>query len=148
LASIWGISFLLRVYLFAAGFFSVQFMDSSEDELQSEIEMLPTRSILPRPNNHTQSMRFGRRCAARYGIQLLLSTAGIFIAGYLFWPGTLSRPSMNPSVDIRLPSHNSVWSKHTASVKEAFLHAYEGYERHTTFPDDELRPVSNSGRRK
>lgn len=94
-------------------------------------------------------MRLGRRCAARYGIYFLLFTAGIFITGYLFWPGiSLSRPSVNPSIDIRPPSDNLIWSKHTASVKEAFLHAYGGYEMHTTFPDDELRPVSNSGQRK
>lgn len=35
-----------------------------------------------------------------------------------------------------------IWTDRAAQVKNAFLHAYHGYERHA-FPHDELRPVSN-----
>ncbi|KAL4066002.1 glycoside hydrolase family 47 protein [Scleroderma yunnanense] len=35
------------------------------------------------------------------------------------------------------------WAQRAAQVREAFLHAYHGYERYA-FPHDELRPLSNS----
>ncbi|KAG6890086.1 hypothetical protein C0995_012035 [Termitomyces sp. Mi166 len=36
------------------------------------------------------------------------------------------------------------WSARADKVKEAFVHAYDGY-RHHAFPNDELRPVSGTG---
>ena len=35
------------------------------------------------------------------------------------------------------------WASRAEQVREAFLHAYHGYERYA-FPHDELRPISNS----
>lgn len=35
------------------------------------------------------------------------------------------------------------WARRATQVKEAFLHAYHGYERYAS-PHDELRPISNS----
>jgi hypothetical protein len=36
------------------------------------------------------------------------------------------------------------WRRRAASVKEAFLHAYEAYESEA-FPQDELRPLTADG---
>ncbi|KAH0835805.1 glycoside hydrolase [Lanmaoa asiatica] len=44
----------------------------------------------------------------------------------LFWP----------------PETPQIWAERAAQVKEAFRHAYRGYEQHA-FPHDELLPVSN-----
>ncbi|KAF8552304.1 glycoside hydrolase family 47 protein [Imleria badia] len=44
----------------------------------------------------------------------------------LFWP----------------PETPEIWAERAAQVKEAFRHAYRGYEQHA-FPHDELLPVSN-----
>lgn len=40
------------------------------------------------------------------------------------------------------PETPEVWADRAAKVKGAFLHAYQGYERHA-FPHDELQPISN-----
>jgi hypothetical protein len=40
------------------------------------------------------------------------------------------------------PETPEIWADRAAQVKNAFLHAYHGYERHA-FPHDELRPISN-----
>jgi hypothetical protein len=36
-----------------------------------------------------------------------------------------------------------LWTSRAASIKEAFLHAYRGYEKYAPFPADELQPLSN-----
>jgi hypothetical protein len=134
-------------------------MGLNDDELEDRLEMLPTHSTTRRPNTHTTFIRLGRRLAARYGVPLLLGIAGMTVFGYLFWPGGFAphRPRPRPPpigpdiddiVDIHPPSPNLIWLERGASVKEAFVHAYGGYEKYTTFPDDELRPISNSGQRK
>ncbi|KAL4066003.1 glycoside hydrolase family 47 protein [Scleroderma yunnanense] len=43
----------------------------------------------------------------------------------------------------RPPEPSAVWTERAARVKEAFLHAYHGYERYA-FSHDELRPISNT----
>ncbi|KIJ59230.1 glycoside hydrolase family 47 protein [Hydnomerulius pinastri MD-312] len=40
------------------------------------------------------------------------------------------------------PETPEIWAHRAAQVKNAFLHAYHGYER-LAFPHDELRPISN-----
>jgi len=40
------------------------------------------------------------------------------------------------------PETPEIWADRAAQVKNAFLHAYHGYE-HYAFPHDELRPLSN-----
>jgi hypothetical protein len=126
-------------------------MNASNDELEEQLEMLPTHSS-PRMlgNTHTQSNRLGRSSGAWHRITLLLSTAGIVMVGYLFWPRMppSSLSSLDPSTDTRVPTDNSTWLRRASSVKEAFQYAYGGYDKYTTFPDDELRPVSHSGQRK
>ena len=124
-------------------------MDSSDDELDEQLEMLPTHSGARKPNVHDQTIPFSRFCIAHRGLTFLLVIAGIVSVVYLFWPGPtwLHRPT-SPDSDNGSPIHDPLWSSRAVSVKEAFLHAYGGYEKYTTFPDDELRPVSNSGQRK
>ncbi|KAF8840808.1 glycoside hydrolase family 47 protein [Paxillus ammoniavirescens] len=41
------------------------------------------------------------------------------------------------------PETPEIWADRAAQVKNAFLHAYHGYERFA-FPHDELRPISNT----
>ncbi|KAG8220813.1 glycoside hydrolase family 47 protein [Butyriboletus roseoflavus] len=41
------------------------------------------------------------------------------------------------------PETPEIWADRAAQVKNAFLHAYHGYEHHA-FPHDELRPISNT----
>jgi len=129
--------------------FVVLAMALSYEELDDQVEMLPTHT-LRRPSGQFQSVRFVRRCAARYGTPLLLGITGIAIVGYFFWhvPSPPPRPPIPINFEIHPPSYDLIWTKRSASVKEAFLHAYSGYEKYTTFPDDELRPISNSGQRK
>lgn len=45
-----------------------------------------------------------------------------------------------------LTMHPSTWDERKGEVKEAFLHAYDGYMRHA-FPADELAPVSGKATR-
>jgi hypothetical protein len=126
-------------------------MESSDDELDERLEMLPTHSAAWKPNVHSQTKPFNRCCTTRRGISLLLlSAAGIFAIAYFFWPGIAwpPPPPIVPPKDISSAIHDPIWSNRSLSVKEAFLHAYGGYEKYTTFPDDELKPVSNSGQRK
>lgn len=67
-------------------------------------------------------------------------------------PPLLSSPS--PDIPAPVPDPpttviaDPIWPERAASVKEAFLHGYNGYEQFTTFPDDELQPISGSGIRK
>jgi len=42
----------------------------------------------------------------------------------------------------------AVWAKRGKSVKEAFLHAYGGYEKYAPFPHDELLPLTNGSTNK
>jgi hypothetical protein len=53
--------------------------------------------------------------------EVLVSSGDVF-----FWP----------------PETPEIWAERAAQVKEAFRHAYRGYEQHA-FPHDELLPVSN-----
>lgn len=41
------------------------------------------------------------------------------------------------------PETPEVWTDRSFQVRDAFLHAYHGYERFA-FPNDELRPLSNT----
>lgn len=143
-------------------------MDLGDGELEEELEMLPNHST---PRNLAQSKGFTRRY--RCGITFLFSVAGVGIVYYLLWgrepfppppighgpdgPPPSHDSALFPGHDpvplsghdpVNPPIQDSVWPSRAASVKDAFLHAYGGYERYTTFPDDELRPVSNSGQRK
>lgn len=42
------------------------------------------------------------------------------------------------------PETPQIWAERAAQVKQAFRHAYRGYEQHA-FPRDELMPMSNKG---
>jgi mannosyl-oligosaccharide alpha-1,2-mannosidase len=122
-------------------------MVSSDDELEEQLELLPTQSTTWKPNKYMGLS--SRRHAFHYGLALLFGTLGITVIGYLCWlriPPT--RPPTNSMTGIAPLRNNSIWPLRAASVKEAFQHAYGGYEKYTTFPDDELRPVSNSSERK
>ena len=40
------------------------------------------------------------------------------------------------------PQHGSVWSNRALQVRDAYLHAYQGYKKYA-LPHDELLPLSN-----
>jgi len=46
-------------------------------------------------------------------------------------------------VEFDVPDRNVDWAARAGAVKQAFAHAYHGYEAHA-FPKDELLPVTNS----
>lgn len=52
-------------------------------------------------------------------------------------PGSHRPPSSGPGSDSSVS-----WAERAERVKEAFVHAYHGYEEHA-FPKDELLPLSN-----
>ncbi|KAG0699899.1 glycoside hydrolase family 47 protein [Suillus ampliporus] len=52
--------------------------------------------------------------------------------GYSFPTGVIYYPPETPEI----------WANRSIQVRDAFLHAYHGYERFA-FPSDELRPISN-----
>jgi len=52
---------------------------------------------------------------------------------------------MRPGEEILGPHVN--WAARANAVKQAFVHAYHGYETHA-FPDDELLPLTNSSEMK
>ncbi|KIJ34708.1 glycoside hydrolase family 47 protein, partial [Sphaerobolus stellatus SS14] len=57
------------------------------------------------------------------------------------------RPTPDSSPDFEddpYPSSaNDLWDSRAESVKEAFLHAYNGYKKYAPFPADELLPLTN-----
>ncbi|KAF8491367.1 hypothetical protein F5888DRAFT_1736805 [Russula emetica] len=55
--------------------------------------------------------------------------------------GPLARPAPE-HLPAAAPSQDVLWSKHASSVKDAFLHAYGGYERYTTYPDEDPKAMS------
>lgn len=84
---------------------------------------------------------------ARY-ISLLAVTLLLVCAWFLWPPQHIYRPSLLPPLPVALPhtiSHTSSleWSKRAQKVTDAFLHAYEGYEKHAS-PHDELKPMWNT----
>jgi hypothetical protein len=98
--------------------------------------------VLPRKVNDFLDRRL--KGGGRTTVLVLLC---ILVLLFVFWP----KPAPPPTLKSPPPGYDSddpVWSTRAASVKDAFLHAYHGYESHTTFPDDELAPISNSGQRK
>ncbi|CCM00756.1 uncharacterized protein FIBRA_02796 [Fibroporia radiculosa] len=52
--------------------------------------------------------------------------------------------STEPSFE-QIPTPPEVWQRRTEQVKQAFRHAYAGYERHA-MPHDELLPLTNSSK--
>jgi hypothetical protein len=126
-------------------------MDSS-DHYSEQHELLESLSVDPEsgpeqllPKSRTQFSQLIRRW--RRSITFFLNKGRprwsflvfscVTAVVYIFWPSLPSSPVNDP-----------VWSQRAASVKDAFSHAYGGYQRHTVFPDDELKPISNSGVRK
>ena len=82
-----------------------------------------------------------RRITPRHVVLTLVISAVLF-ALYYAW---LRRDEVFfPSTDIPFWSQETpeIWAERAAQVKEAFRHAYRGYEQHA-FPHDELLPVSN-----
>jgi hypothetical protein len=134
------------------------------DEREELVEMLPMDSESGQPQRKVPSLfirvrtLFLRRCCTpRFGFTLILAVPCVMMLLFTSWPGfTPIRPPHFPPRPPHPPrpprppadSHDPVWSLRAASVKDAFKHAYGGYERYTTFPDDELKPVSNTGVRK
>ncbi|RDB23578.1 Mannosyl-oligosaccharide 1,2-alpha-mannosidase MNS3 [Hypsizygus marmoreus] len=58
-----------------------------------------------------------------------------------FWRVTKNSPIATEGDTVDLPSH--VWEQSAAQVRQAYLHAYHGYERFAA-PHDELRPLTNA----
>src|ERR1700722_16448515 len=88
------------------------------------------------------ALLLSRRCTHRCGWTLFLVSCLVMVV-YVLWLGDTPLPP-----HLQKKPYAPVGSQRAASVKHAFLHAYGGYEMYTTFPDDELKPISNSGERK
>lgn len=50
-------------------------------------------------------------------------------------------------VEFDVPDRGVDWAARANAVKQAFVHAYHGYETHA-FPEDELLPLTNSSEMK
>ncbi|EJD35550.1 seven-hairpin glycosidase [Auricularia subglabra TFB-10046 SS5] len=44
-------------------------------------------------------------------------------------------------------AERQLWHGRAKRVRDAFLHAYHGYEKYATWPEDELKPLGNRGER-
>ena len=64
--------------------------------------------------------------------------------GYVFRPW---RMYPEGEVEFDVPDRNVNWAARANAVKQAFVHAYHGYEAHA-FPEDELLPLTNSSETK
>jgi hypothetical protein len=56
-------------------------------------------------------------------------------------------PTLNEQVQPTPPHERIIWEQRKEIIREAFQHAYTGYERFA-FGDDELRPLTNGSKNK
>ena len=79
----------------------------------------------------------------RITVRHVLLTLGLSaILSTLYYNAYLRRGDVSGDVFFWPPETPQIWAERAAEVKEAFQHAYRGYEQHA-FPHDELLPVSN-----
>lgn len=114
--------------------------------------------VLPRPNTSPAepgglsiSSLWNNITSRRYSLRQLAIVALAFIVLLLFF--TLTPGSDDPLKPVPWSSRNfsypkssippKVWEQRAERVKQAFIHAYNGYEQYAS-PSDELRPLSNS----
>ncbi|KAJ8481787.1 hypothetical protein ONZ45_g15193 [Pleurotus djamor] len=77
-----------------------------------------------------------------YGLGAFLLVSGLY---YHLWPrwSTVAEPRFPSAVFNNPPVlEDEVWDARAMHVREAFQHAYHGYEKYA-LPHDELKPVSN-----
>jgi hypothetical protein len=79
-----------------------------------------------------------RHITVRY-VLLTLGFSAIFSTLYCVY---LGRDVFFLSRDVSFAETPDIWIERAVQVKEAFRHAYHGYEQYA-FPHDELLPVSN-----
>ncbi|KAF8452325.1 glycoside hydrolase family 47 protein [Boletus edulis BED1] len=82
-----------------------------------------------------------RRIAPRY-LLLILAISAVFSTLYYAWLRSDEVLFLTDADFFWPPETPEIWAERAAQVKEAFRHAYRGYEQHA-FPHDELLPVSN-----
>lgn len=102
---------------------------------------MATLSNLLRYVSPTKLRLHQRRISIRH-VLLTLGISAILSTVYYTW---LRRDEIFfPTDDIAFSSPRTpeIWAERAVQVKEAFRHAYRGYEEHA-FPHDELLPVSN-----
>lgn len=111
--------------------------------------------VLPRPTTSPSESRslWNRLTARRYTPRQLafFALGSIVLLLFLFLtPGTGSQDPFNSVIwsprNATYPQSSEpsrVWEQRAESVKQAFIHAYSGYEKHASL-HDELRPLSNT----
>ena len=75
-------------------------------------------------------------------VRHVLLTLGLSAILSTLYCAYLSRGVFFPSADVFFAETPDIWAERAILVKEAFQHAYHGYEQYA-FPHDELLPVSN-----
>jgi hypothetical protein len=81
-----------------------------------------------------------RRITVRHGLLALGLSAILSTLYYAYLRDDVLFRS--DDVSFWSPETPQIWAERAAQVREAFRHAYRGYEHHA-FPHDELLPVSN-----
>jgi hypothetical protein len=79
----------------------------------------------------------------RISCRLLAFLAAVSLTVYTIYSSNISQLSfVLTEGSSSSPTPPEVWAERAAQVRNAFLHAYHGYERYAA-PHDELKPVSN-----
>lgn len=99
----------------------------------------PLRYIAPTKLVASLHLHHHRRITVRH-VLLTLGLSAILSTLYYAY---LRRDGVAFTSDVLFfpPETPEIWAERAAQVKEAFRHAYRGYEEHA-FPHDELLPVS------
>jgi hypothetical protein len=78
----------------------------------------------------------------RISYRLLGFLAAVSLTVYTIYSSNITLTFVSPEESSSSLSDPEVWAERASKVKNAFLHAYHGYERYAA-PHDELKPVSN-----
>ena len=76
------------------------------------------------------------------GLGFLITLYRVYVPPPRSWP---MRPEEEVEFDV--PDRGVNWAARADAVKQAFAHAYHGYETYA-FPEDELLPLTNSSEMK
>ena len=113
--------------------------------------VLPRPITSPEPGGLSISSLWNNITSRRYSIRQLAFVALASIVLLLFFALTPSSDDPFKAIpwsprNFSYPSSKippKVWEQRAERVKQAFIHAYSGYEQHAS-SHDELRPLSNS----
>ncbi|KAG6374849.1 glycoside hydrolase family 47 protein [Boletus reticuloceps] len=95
------------------------------------MRLLPSIALLPRRNITIRHVAF------------VLAFSAVLWTIHHTYSKVTEAFSPQEHVSFWPPDSPEIWADRAAQVKNAFLHAYHGYERYA-FPHDELRPISNT----